>query len=70
MLTKAGCSCTPKFYASKHETQGRHGWVPGGYLDYIVMEKLEGVPLSMSFVAKMSIEERERLKAAFKKSYM
>ena len=69
-LTDAKCFCTPKFKAWKHENQNPDGWVPGGFLDYIVMEKLEGRTLSLEFILSLGNEQQRRLRTAFKRSYM
>ncbi|GAD99140.1 conserved hypothetical protein [Paecilomyces variotii No. 5] len=69
-LTEAQCPCTPKLIAWKHENQGHDGWVPGGFLDYIVIEKLEGQTLSWELIDSLSNEQQESLRAAFKESYL
>ncbi|BCR91302.1 uncharacterized protein ACHE_70145A [Aspergillus chevalieri] len=69
-LTEAKCFCTPKFRAWKHENQDRNDWVPGGFLDYIVMEKLEGRTLSPELIDSLSNEQQQRLRTAFKRSYI
>ncbi|RAK96576.1 uncharacterized protein BO80DRAFT_468499 [Aspergillus ibericus CBS 121593] len=67
-LTKTECPCTPKYYASKHTNQSSDGWVPGGFLDYIVMEKLEGVTLSDEYLSDLPRREQQELRNAFKSS--
>ena len=69
-LTEAKCFCTPKFRAWKHENQDRNDWVPGGFLDYIVMEKLERRTLSLELIESLSSEQQQRLRTALKKLYM
>ncbi|KAE8154113.1 hypothetical protein BDV25DRAFT_148265 [Aspergillus avenaceus] len=69
-LTKAECSCTPKYFASKHTNQTPDDWVPGGFLDYIVMEKMEGVTLSEEYLRELSQREQQELRNAFKSSYL
>jgi hypothetical protein len=68
-LTKAGCSSTPKLFAWKHETQGDDDWVPGGYIDYILMEKLPGETPGY-WSGRMSRAERDQLRESFKKAWM
>ncbi|PYI31089.1 hypothetical protein BP00DRAFT_425884 [Aspergillus indologenus CBS 114.80] len=68
-LTNAGCSCTPRYIASKHEHQSLESWVPRGFLDYIVMEKLEGVTLSERYFSFLPPEEQKEIRTAFKSSY-
>ncbi|RJE25699.1 hypothetical protein PHISCL_01962 [Aspergillus sclerotialis] len=68
-LTKAGCSSSPAFLASKHETQDEDGWVPGGYLDYILMEKIPGVRPPY-WTGGMDRWERDCLREAFKEAWL
>ncbi|PYI07452.1 hypothetical protein BO78DRAFT_89093 [Aspergillus sclerotiicarbonarius CBS 121057] len=69
-MTTAGCSCIPKYITSKHANQKSDGWVPGGFLDYIVMEKLEGITVSEEYLYDLRLEEQEELRQAFKVSYL
>ncbi|KAI9042049.1 uncharacterized protein KD926_006173 [Aspergillus affinis] len=68
-LTSAGCSCTPKYIISKHENQVSDSWVPDGFLDYIVMEKIEGISLSRKYLRRLSPKEQGEIRKAFKASY-
>ena len=68
-LTTVGCSATPALLASKHETQGEDDWVPGGFLDYILMEKLPGVECPY-WSGCMDRLERDQLRAAFKEAWL
>jgi hypothetical protein len=68
-LTAAGCSSTPTFFAWKHETQGDDGWVPGGYIDYILMERVPGSRPNY-WSQDMDKEERAELRKAFKPAWM
>ncbi|KKA16215.1 hypothetical protein T310_10201 [Rasamsonia emersonii CBS 393.64] len=67
--TKAGCLSTPALFAWKHETQDNNGWVPGGYIDYILMEKAPGIRPRYIF-ATMDRQERDQLRAAFKEAWL
>ena len=69
-LTLAGCSYTPKYITSKHANQDPNSWVPGGFLDYVVMEKLEGVAVSEEYLDRLRLEEQRDLRNAFKSSYL
>ena len=42
-LTKDGCSSAPRLISWKRDKQGKKIPVPGGYVVYILMEKLPGV---------------------------
>lgn len=43
-LTESGCSAAPKLLSWTRELQDETMWVPGGYVVYILMEKLPGAP--------------------------
>ncbi|KAE8375412.1 hypothetical protein BDV26DRAFT_295063 [Aspergillus bertholletiae] len=68
-LTSSKCPSIPKLIAWKHEIQDRDGCVPGGCVDYIVMEKLKGITLSDIPVYDMTPEQKQILRLAFKKAY-
>jgi hypothetical protein len=68
-LPKAGCSSSPAIMTWKHETQDSDDRVPGGYRDYILMEKLPGSRPSY-FPGCMDREERDQLRGAFKKAWL
>jgi hypothetical protein len=67
-LTKAGCSFTPTLYAWKEEKQASEMWVPGGFIAYILMEKLPGTsPLEFSSLDQKECQEiRESFKQVWK----
>ncbi|PWY75242.1 hypothetical protein BO94DRAFT_577968 [Aspergillus sclerotioniger CBS 115572] len=69
-MTAAKCSCIPKYITSKHENRGSNGWVSGGFVDYIVMEKVEGVTVSERYVDGLQVEEQDELRKAFRLSYL
>ncbi|KAL1962842.1 hypothetical protein VTN77DRAFT_9117 [Rasamsonia byssochlamydoides] len=66
-LTKAGCSCTPTLFAWKQEKQESHMWIPGGFLVYILMEKLPGIRLDN--VWSLDREERDEVRKSFKEAW-
>jgi hypothetical protein len=43
-LTKAKCEYTPKLLSLLRAKQDDSMWIPGGWLVYILMEKLPGTP--------------------------
>lgn len=67
-LSKRGCSSAPTLLAWKHGVQAEHQWVPGGYVVYILMNKLPGVPVDN--IAGLPRDERDSLRKAFKESWM
>ncbi|GKZ31238.1 hypothetical protein AbraIFM66950_011531 [Aspergillus brasiliensis] len=69
LLTKAGCSSTPSLIDWMKRQQTQDEWVPGGFIQFIVMEMVPGVDVSMN-LAKMERQERDELRAAFKASLL
>ncbi|KAH8811666.1 hypothetical protein F5884DRAFT_855005 [Xylogone sp. PMI_703] len=70
ILTKAGCSCTPTLFAWKQDKQkGPDAWVPGGYIVYILMEKLPGITVD-NFYFDLGREERDVLRGYFKVAWL
>ncbi|PYI04667.1 hypothetical protein BO78DRAFT_398782 [Aspergillus sclerotiicarbonarius CBS 121057] len=69
-LTKAGCSCTPHYITSKHEDQGAGDCIPGGFLEYLVMEKVEGIKLSHDILDRLDAQRQIKLREAFRSSYL
>ncbi|KAB8266633.1 hypothetical protein BDV30DRAFT_245065 [Aspergillus minisclerotigenes] len=68
-LTQAGCSSSPALLVWKHETQSNTGWVPGGFVDYILMEKVPGSK-APDYRQSLPPKERDRLLKAFKAAYL
>lgn len=80
-LTEAGCPAAPKLIAVRQDIQhqpllkaGYSGeesiWVPGGYIIYILMEKLPGQDLSDFFLPQnFTLQEREEVREAFCKAF-
>ncbi|KZF26201.1 hypothetical protein L228DRAFT_242634 [Xylona heveae TC161] len=71
ILKHNNCSSSPALLGWKREEQDAHMWVPGGYMLCILMERLRGVnPEPYYWGCKMDREERDELRAAFKKAYL
>ncbi|OKL57166.1 hypothetical protein UA08_07708 [Talaromyces atroroseus] len=68
-LTAAVCSSTSALFAWKHENQGSDGWVPGGYIDSILMERLPG-SMPLLGLGKKNKEERTELRKALKVAWL
>ncbi|KAK6815160.1 hypothetical protein RU639_008439 [Aspergillus parasiticus] len=66
-LTQARCSSSPALLGWKRETQSNTDWVPGGYIEYILMERMPGVRPPPYW---QPMEERDRLLKAFKEAYL
>ncbi|KAK2756237.1 hypothetical protein FQN54_005645 [Arachnomyces sp. PD_36] len=67
-LTRAECSSTPTLRSWKQTKQGKRGWVPGGYVVYLLMNKLPGIQIDQ--IEELSLKERNELRAAFKKAWI
>ena len=68
-LTEAGCAAAPKLLSWTEEQQDNTMWVPGGYIVYILMEKLPGAPPMDFWVeGRYSLEDRNAIRAAFRKA--
>lgn len=61
-------SSTPAFLAFKQEKQGLDAWVPGGYLAYILMEKLPGLSVC-DIYWYLDPEERAEVREGFKTAW-
>lgn len=68
-LTKAGCSCTPTLLAWKHEKQDSHMWIPGGFIDYILMEKLSGICLGDVCFFSLDRTEWDEIRKHFREAW-
>ncbi|KAM5458249.1 hypothetical protein MaudCBS49596_000161 [Microsporum audouinii] len=65
-FNKAGCKVTPKLIDVIPALQPFNCPVPDGYIVFIVMEKVPGVPLSNFW--KYDLAKREKIRAAFRLS--
>lgn len=70
-LTAAKCPYTPKLLSTKRTKQNDTMWVPGGYLIYILMERLPGRPITAFFDSDgkrpaMTLSQRDEVRKAFK----
>ncbi|KAK2828968.1 hypothetical protein FQN49_007223 [Arthroderma sp. PD_2] len=66
-FNKQGCKVTPKLLHLKRSLQEfDYSPVPGGYIMFIVMEKVPGVPLDHFW--EYDLAKRDKIKAAFRES--
>jgi serine/threonine protein kinase len=66
-LTECNCSGVPRLISWMRVKQGKTMWVPGGYVVYILMEKLPGISPSDFFnEKKFSSEDRVEIRKAFR----
>ena len=67
-LTQRGSQCTPELIDYVIGKQDAHGYVPGGYVVIILMEKVPGRNLDNFHT--FSLEKRDRVRIAFAKALM
>jgi hypothetical protein len=72
-LTRTKCPHTPKLLSVIWEHQDPTMWVPGGWLIFILMEKVPGVPPLNFFQSSterpaMTRSQRDEVREAFKKA--
>ena len=75
-LTKDDCSVTPKLYLLHADVQdesilrskdGYTYWMLGGYIVYIVMQKIPAIPLNFNmFWNEFSLEQRTEIRTSFR----
>lgn len=63
-LTKEDCKYSPKLYGYLCDTQQPDDWVPGGYVLYLLMERLPGISVDSWMDLPSSEEEDEQLRCA------
>ncbi|KAJ5570809.1 hypothetical protein N7535_004469 [Penicillium sp. DV-2018c] len=59
ILQNAGCGAVPRFLGHAESTQGDDDLLPGGYIKYLVWEKVPGEPLTKEFFWGLDITARE-----------
>src|SRR4051794_14003128 len=66
-LTERGCSASPRLISWTREVQDETMCVPGGYVVYILMEKLPGTPPLNFWVEKsFSLKDRDMVRRSFR----
>lgn len=68
-LKKMGCDVVPDLLGFQEETQGPHGFVPGGYITHVVWEKVPGEPLDYEEFWKMNDCMRDSIQRKFREAY-
>lgn len=73
-VTEAHCKMTPRLLGVKIEQQDEtlsvRWWMPGGYVVYILMEKLPAVPLDYYYFWDLDATEREDIRKSFKEGLL
>ncbi|KAJ5287365.1 hypothetical protein N7478_003051 [Penicillium angulare] len=69
LLMSQGCSSVPHFLGYCEKTQGEYDLVPGGYVKYLVWEKVPGEPLTEEFFWSLDPLVREDIRAKFRVAF-
>ena len=69
LLMSQGCSSVPRFLGYCEKTQGEHDLVPGGYIKYLVWEKVPGEPLTEEYFWSLDPLVREDVRAKFRVAF-
>ncbi|KAJ5677014.1 uncharacterized protein N7477_002647 [Penicillium maclennaniae] len=62
-------SSVPRFLGYSEKTQREHDLVPGGYVKYLVWEKVPGEPLTEEFFWSLDPLVREDIRAKFRVAF-
>lgn len=65
-LTRNGCKSVPRLIGYSIEEQPKEGYVPGGYIVYIVMDKVPG--RNLFDFGEYPLEKRDKIRIAFGKA--
>jgi len=69
-FTENRCTATPKLFGYQLDTQDADDLVPGGYIIYLVWEKVPGNSLDSQYFWGLPYNQREVIRDNFKKAYM
>ncbi|RHZ60836.1 hypothetical protein CDV55_103531 [Aspergillus turcosus] len=69
LLQSGGCSAVPRFLGHAERIQGEHELVPGGYVRYLVWEKVPGEPLTEEFFWGLDDTARKDIRSKFRAAY-
>ncbi|CAI7586082.1 unnamed protein product [Penicillium palitans] len=68
-LKKMGCDVVPDLLGFQEETQGPDGFVPGGFITFVVWEKVAGEPLDYDEFWNMNDNMRDSIRRKFRATY-
>lgn len=69
LLESGHCSAVPRFLGYADSVQGDDGLVPGGYVRYLVWEKVPGEPLTEEFFWSLDNSTRKYIRTKFHDAY-
>jgi hypothetical protein len=64
-----GCPGVPRFLGHAEKAQGDRDLVPGGYIQYVVWEKVPGKPLTKEFFWSLDRSARDEIREKFRATY-
>lgn len=69
LLQSGGCSAVPRFLGHAESIQGEHDLVPGGYVRYLVWEKVPGEPLTEESFWSLDDTVRQDIRSKFRDAF-
>lgn len=69
MLKKFECDVVPDLLAYQEGKQGEDSIVPGGYITYVIWDKVPGEPLSREEFWELDLESRQAIRDKFREAY-
>lgn len=69
VLMRQGCSVVPRFLGYDERMQGQTDLVPGGFIKYVVWEKVPGKSLTQEFFWSLDRPLRDNIRAKFRAAY-
>lgn len=68
-LKKLGCDVVPDLLAYQEGEQGEDSIVPGGYITYVVWDKVPGEPLNAEEFWELDLESRQAIRIKFREAF-
>ncbi|OOQ83574.1 hypothetical protein PEBR_35559 [Penicillium brasilianum] len=69
LLERGRCNTVPRFLGHAESTQGDNDLLPGGYIRYVVWEKVPGEPLTEEFFWGLDDAARKEIRLRFRAAY-
>ncbi|CEJ58336.1 hypothetical protein PMG11_06995 [Penicillium brasilianum] len=69
VLMRQGCSVVPRFLGYDEKMQGQSDLVPGGFIQYVVWEKVPGESLTEELFWSLDRPTRDDIRAKFRAAY-
>lgn len=69
LLMSQGCTVVPRMLGYSEKTQAENDLVPGGYIKYLVWERIPGESLTEEFFWSLDRPKRDDIRAKFRVAY-